>query len=113
MSALRQVPALKWADPLVLKNMVENELSILDLGSKEECMAQEKASNHSLASKNENSAQDALEAAKDFPNMFEEGFLAKLHKPGENKQIHQRLMEEHLKHTKGKVVTRFPPEVSF
>ncbi|KAG5440537.1 hypothetical protein PCK2_000362, partial [Pneumocystis canis] len=47
---------------------------------------------------------------KYLPNMFEEGFLARLHPPGGNKQIHPWLMEEHLKHTKGKVVTRFPPE---
>ncbi|EMR10839.1 glutamine-tRNA ligase [Pneumocystis murina B123] len=111
LSTLRQVPALKWADPLILKNLVENELSNLDLHSKkEEHIVREEALNYSFTSKNEKLTQNTLEAVNDAPNMFEEGFLAKLHKPGENKQIHQRLMEEHLKHTKGKVVTRFPPE---
>ena len=44
------------------------------------------------------------------PNMFTEGELAKLHKPGGNPQIKPELMEQHLKETGGKVVTRFPPE---
>jgi glutaminyl-tRNA synthetase len=39
-----------------------------------------------------------------------EGQLAQLHKPGGNPQINPKLMEDHLKRTKGKVVTRFPPE---
>ena len=42
--------------------------------------------------------------------MFLEGELAKLHKPGGNKQIKPELMEEHLKATGRKVITRFPPE---
>ncbi|GAA94629.1 uncharacterized protein L969DRAFT_17448 [Mixia osmundae IAM 14324] len=46
------------------------------------------------------------------PDMFKEGFLAHLHKPGENPQIDQRFKEEHLRATGGKVVTRFPPEPS-
>ncbi|CAH1762977.1 5021_t:CDS:2, partial [Entrophospora sp. SA101] len=44
------------------------------------------------------------------PIMFTEGELAKLHKPGGNPQIKPELMEQHLKETGGKVVTRFPPE---
>ncbi|KAJ7097629.1 hypothetical protein C8R44DRAFT_835003 [Mycena epipterygia] len=43
-------------------------------------------------------------------NMFEEGFLASLHKPGENPQIDEKLRVAHLKATGGKVITRFPPE---
>ena len=42
--------------------------------------------------------------------MFTEGELAKLHKPGGNKQIKPELMDQHLKETGGKVLTRFPPE---
>ena len=42
--------------------------------------------------------------------MFEEGWLSRLHKPGENPQIDPKLKEEHLAFTKGKVFTRFPPE---
>src|SRR5437764_12812192 len=44
------------------------------------------------------------------PNMFIEGELAKLHKPGGNKQIKPELMDQHLKGTDRKVLTRFPPE---
>lgn len=42
--------------------------------------------------------------------MFEEGWLSKLHKPGENPQIKPENMKQHLDFTKGKVFTRFPPE---
>jgi glutaminyl-tRNA synthetase len=44
--------------------------------------------------------------------VFAEGFLGRLHKPGENPQIHPKLRDEHLAVTKGKVFTRFPPEPS-
>lgn len=42
--------------------------------------------------------------------MFEEGWLAKLHKPGGNPQIKPELIQQHLDFTQGKVFTRFPPE---
>lgn len=42
--------------------------------------------------------------------MFKEGFLSRLHKPGENPQKIASLKEEHLRAVGGKVVTRFPPE---
>ena len=42
--------------------------------------------------------------------MFEEGFLGKLHKPGENPQVTTALRDAHLKATGGLVYTRFPPE---
>lgn len=41
---------------------------------------------------------------------LDEGEISKLHKPGENLQINEKIMKEHLERTKGKVVTRFPPE---
>jgi glutaminyl-tRNA synthetase len=44
------------------------------------------------------------------PSIFEEGFLSRLHKPGENPQIKPELRERHLAATGGKVFTRFPPE---
>jgi glutaminyl-tRNA synthetase len=46
----------------------------------------------------------------DTLEFFFEGDMLKLHKPGGNKQIKQSLMEEHLKATGGRVMTRFPPE---
>jgi glutaminyl-tRNA synthetase len=39
-----------------------------------------------------------------------EGELSKMHKAGENPQIRPEIMLEHLKRTKGQVITRFPPE---
>ena len=42
--------------------------------------------------------------------VFEEGFLGKLHKPGENPQLRPALRDAHLKATGGLVYTRFPPE---
>jgi glutaminyl-tRNA synthetase len=47
------------------------------------------------------------------PSIFEEGFLANLHKPGDNPQQDPRLRREHLEATGGKVITRFPPEREF
>lgn len=41
---------------------------------------------------------------------LEEGEVKKLFKPGENPQVSERIMSEHLSRTGGRVVTRFPPE---
>lgn len=49
-------------------------------------------------------------AASNPRSVFEEGFLGKLHKPGENPQITPALRDAHLKATGGLVYTRFPPE---
>ena len=43
-------------------------------------------------------------------SVFGEGFLGKLHKPGENPQVRPALRDAHLKATGGMVYTRFPPE---
>jgi hypothetical protein len=56
------------------------------------------------------STEEAPEASLSETRMFEEGFLARLHKPGENPQKDPKLMREHLDFTKGRVFTRFPPE---
>lgn len=49
------------------------------------------------------------EMAKSEKFIFE-GELSKLHKAGGNPQIKPELIEQHLKRTGGKVITRFPPE---
>lgn len=49
-------------------------------------------------------------AASTSKSVFTEGFLGRLHKPGENPQIHPHLREQHLAATGGLVYTRFPPE---
>ena len=43
-------------------------------------------------------------------SIFNEGWLSKLHKVGENPQISEDLRQAHVKATNGKVHTRFPPE---
>jgi glutaminyl-tRNA synthetase len=48
------------------------------------------------------------ERAKSTKFCFE-GELSRLHKAGENRQIHDHLIKDHLKRTGGKVITRFPP----
>ncbi|KTW30977.1 glutamine-tRNA ligase [Pneumocystis jirovecii RU7] len=109
LSSLRQHPLLKWADQLMLKRYVENELSFEGSDDDEVGYTKKDASICFSEDKKKLYQQDAT-AIESIPNMFEEGFLARLHKPGGNKQLYPQLMEEHLKHTKGRVVTRFPPE---
>ena len=53
---------------------------------------------------------DAAPAPSVSTSVFSEGFLGRLHKPGENSQIHPHLREQHLAATGGLVYTRFPPE---
>ncbi|KAG5440184.1 hypothetical protein PCANB_001753 [Pneumocystis canis] len=108
LAALRQLPSLKWADQLTLKTCVEKELLLQGLHKENDRNVLGKGV---LKKKNDKKLIQKVSLSLNYlPNMFEEGFLARLHKPGENKQIHSWLMEEHLKHTKGRVVTRFPPE---
>lgn len=42
--------------------------------------------------------------------IFEQGFFASLHRPGDNPQINPQLREQHVAATGGQVWTRFPPE---
>ncbi|KAL6121800.1 hypothetical protein NUSPORA_01230 [Nucleospora cyclopteri] len=51
-----------------------------------------------------------LPLKKYVKSWLDEGEISFLHKPEENKQVSEKMLEEHLKRTKGKVVTRFPPE---
>ena len=48
-----------------------------------------------------------VEEEKDW---LDEGEISRIHKPTENKQVNDQILQEHLKRTGGKVVTRFPPE---
>ncbi|KAG4304642.1 hypothetical protein PORY_002035 [Pneumocystis oryctolagi] len=111
LNALHQLPSLKWADRLTLKTCVENELSLRKLNDDKVGDTVEGETLVCFFSENKKKLIEYVpKTTKSIPNMFEEGFLARLHKPGGNKQLYPRLMEEHLKHTKGRVVTRFPPE---
>ncbi|GAO45917.1 hypothetical protein G7K_0163-t1 [Saitoella complicata NRRL Y-17804] len=113
MVALRANPDLKWADATVLKKEIDLQFGQL-LGPKDERDAPKKKVKKPAASKEAktsttNTAKTAA-SAEHSGNMFEEGFLARLYKPGENPQIKPELREQHLRATGGKVVTRFPPE---
>ncbi|KAK1231817.1 Glutaminyl-tRNA synthetase [Marasmius sp. AFHP31] len=107
-SGVKSVPTLRWANPLEIKNAVENAF-VTTFGPKETSKpkAKEPASKPAKAAKD---TTKAVEATPSTSSVFEEGFLGALHKPGGNPQIHPRLKEEHLAVTGGQVWTRFPPE---
>ncbi|KAJ3297719.1 hypothetical protein HK104_000197 [Borealophlyctis nickersoniae] len=123
---------LKWANSLAVKEELDKQL-VATLGPKDERdNPKAKASAVKFAFRKKKQEKEAkstkqvkeqpvdkaeaegvpgkiAEMAKSTRFIFE-GELAKLHKPGENPQLHPNLMKEHLKRTGGKVVTRFPPE---
>ncbi|KAK9367553.1 tRNA synthetases class I, catalytic domain-containing protein [Lipomyces kononenkoae] len=107
MAGIKKLPALKWAPPAEVKKAIDIKLLEV-LGPKDERDAPPKKTKKEKAA----SASDAVvvEEPKAARNMFAEGFLGDLHKPGGNAQIKPELMKEHLKATNGIVVTRFPPE---
>ncbi|KAI7868184.1 tRNA synthetases class I, catalytic domain-containing protein [Spinellus fusiger] len=98
---VRKIPALRWADGGLIKSVIDDSYLAL-LGPKDERDAPQKK-------KKEKTAEKTAETL-DVATMFYEGELARLHKPGGNKQINPALMKAHLEATQGKVVTRFPPE---
>ncbi|KAI7851936.1 tRNA synthetases class I, catalytic domain-containing protein [Circinella umbellata] len=108
----RKSAALRWADGVAVKNELEAQFLAL-LGPKDERDApQKKKKKEKKEPAQQQQKKKAAEEEKpvDLSNMFFEGEISKLHKAGGNKQIKPELMEEHLKRTGGKVVTRFPPE---
>lgn len=48
--------------------------------------------------------------SKKVKDWLEEGEVSMLHKPGDNPQLNEKILKDHLERTGGKVVTRFPPE---
>lgn len=54
--------------------------------------------------------QKPMTLESSLEQMFQEGEMSKLHKPGENPQLNKEIMKKHLQETKGRVITRFPPE---
>ncbi|OBZ89246.1 putative glutamine--tRNA ligase [Choanephora cucurbitarum] len=106
----KKMESLRWADGGKLKNEVEAQYLAL-LGPKDERDAPQKKKKEAkpAVAKSGEKPKEA-EKSVDLSRVFFEGELGKLHKPGENPQIKPELMQEHLKATGGKVVTRFPPE---
>ncbi|KAH3667408.1 hypothetical protein OGAPHI_003057 [Ogataea philodendri] len=105
LGSVRSLPELKWASPSMFKPTVD-KLALEYLGPKDERDVVKKEKKKKEPSK----AKTETKAKEPERNMFTEGFLGDLHKPGENPQRWPELMKEHLKVTKGKVFTRFPPE---
>ena len=101
---------LRWANPAAVKAEVEKQLLAL-LGPPESSKKKEKKEPkpNVKADTSISTKPTITELAKSF-KFIHEGQLSQLHKPGGNPQINPNLMEEHLKRTGGKVITRFPPE---
>ncbi|KAF9351081.1 hypothetical protein BGX26_010814 [Mortierella sp. AD094] len=101
------IPSLKWANGGEIKEVVDSKMLEI-LGPKDERDVALKKKPEETPKEVELTA--TADAAGKVPAMFIEGELSKLHLPGTNPQIKPELMEEHLKATGGKYVTRFPPE---
>ncbi|KAJ7180270.1 glutamine-tRNA ligase [Mycena crocata] len=105
-SGARNVPELRWANTLDVKNTVEKVFNH-KFGAKEAAKPKVKEPKKAAPAKATTSAEVEPTSRR---NVFEEGFLGQLHKPGENPQIRPEFREQHLAVTGGKVFTRFPPE---
>ncbi|KDQ20591.1 hypothetical protein BOTBODRAFT_40718 [Botryobasidium botryosum FD-172 SS1] len=100
---IKSTNPLRWASTLEIKNSVERVFN--------ETWGPKEASKPKAKESKVPAAQTKSEPAPiSEKSVFEEGWLSKLHKPGENPQIHPRLRDAHLAATKGQVFTRFPPE---
>ncbi|KAJ1768077.1 Glutaminyl-tRNA synthetase [Coemansia sp. RSA 1813] len=120
---VKKVPDLRWADSGKVKSAFDAQILAL-LGPKDErddpaaakkaAAAAKKAAADATAKPNTSAAKEAPKPKKWEPasleGMFAEGDISRLHKAGENPQIRPEIMEEHLRATKGEVITRFPPE---
>lgn len=101
---VKKVPELKWAKPSLFKPIID-ELILAMIGPKDERDVVKKEKKKLVKKEAVAKKEEPVERS-----MFSEGFLGDLHKPGENPQKFPELMKEHLAFTKGKVLTRFPPE---
>lgn len=109
LAALKGVPELRWASTLDIKNAGEELLKEVwpaPVGGEEKKASKKAPAPAAAAAK----PAAASEATEDPEAMFKEGFLSKLHAPGENPQVHPTLKQQHLSATRGRVFTRFPPE---
>ncbi|KAJ7094594.1 glutamine-tRNA ligase [Mycena belliarum] len=106
-SGAKNIPALRWANTLEVKNAVEKVFND-KFGAKVAAQPKGKEPKKAAPAKAAESSAEADLASR--KSVFEEGFLGQLHKPGENPQIRPEFREQHLAVTGGKVFTRFPPE---
>ncbi|KAF8341519.1 glutamine-tRNA ligase [Cantharellus anzutake] len=110
LSAAKNATKLRWAPPLEVKNAGDRVFT--ELFGPKEVIDKSKPKESKKAASSSSKIEMQVESVPDAPErtMFEEGFLGKLHKPGDNPQIKPELREAHLAATGGKVFTRFPPE---
>ncbi|BGP40715.1 Glutaminyl-tRNA synthetase [Rhodotorula kratochvilovae] len=109
---MRQADPLRWVAPLDLKAAAETVFEEL-FGKKEDAKAkaQAAADKAKKEAKTPKASTSAVPLAAESPDdLFAQGWLSRLHKPGGNEQKIPERMKEHLEWTKGKVFTRFPPE---
>ncbi|MBW0480227.1 hypothetical protein O181_019942 [Austropuccinia psidii MF-1] len=106
---LKKLESLRWCNPIDLKTSVDE--TFLELfGSKSQTpQLSSKQSSTTTKAKKPLDTPTTKDVAQE-PSIFEVGMLSQLHKPGQNPQKDPMLVEEHLKATGGKVITRFPPE---
>ncbi|KAJ1981306.1 Glutaminyl-tRNA synthetase [Dimargaris xerosporica] len=116
LGGLKKQQTLRWASPARVKETFDQQvLAIIGPKDERDEIAKDKKKNKKAKQPTAANATTQLLAADDRPladpnQVFFEGDIAKLHRPGENKQINAQLTEAHLKATGGQVVTRFPPE---
>jgi len=106
---------LKWANAQMLKEELDKSVLALigpkdDRDDPKKKKAKAKKENKKQAPVQKKQTGNTSKASQLNLDFVFEGELAKLHKPGGNKQIKESLMEEHLKATGKRVYTRFPPE---
>lgn len=112
---MKQLDSLKWADAAAFKSASEavftdkfGDKAQADAAAKE---AAAKAKATKVAKPAKPLAETTPTPVQDlYTNLFQSGWLSRLHAPGGNEQVYPERMEEHLKATGGKVYTRFPPE---
>ncbi|KAG0680883.1 hypothetical protein C6P40_005126 [Pichia californica] len=105
---VRQLPSLKWASPALFKTIIDSEILIM-LGPKDERDIIKKEKKNKKTNEAVKSISNEKKSEK-IRNMFTEGFLGDLHKPGEEPQKWDDTIQSHRKFINGKVFTRFPPE---
>lgn len=110
---VKRLESMRWASPCLFKPAIDKAFLEL-LGPKDE-RDDPKVTAKSVKAKDNigpafKGKKEAESCGQSERLIFREGFLASLHKPGENLQTRPELMEEHLKATGGRVFTRFPPE---
>lgn len=108
---VRQLPSLKWASPALFKPIIDAKILEM-VGPKDERDVVKKVKKKDDKSKvtKDTKEKDTKKVDEQVRNMFTEGFLGDLHKPGEEPQKWDDVIEKHREFIKGKVYTRFPPE---